>query len=731
MTQGKLIRGAFFSILACFLINIAIQGYAQQNKSNSSSLPKEENFNRPQPTRPIKPEIPSVNRYQTDKVFLEYADSLYKVPTFDSIERQILKGSVKFRQAGMWMYCDSAYYFPTLNSLDAFSNVRMMQGDTLFVFADKLYYDGNTQFARLKNGPTRNRVQLINRDVSLTTDSLDYDVKRDLGWYSRWGTLADKVNTLTSLYGEYSPTTKQAEFYHDVVLVNKREGYTLYTDTLHYNTATHIARITSKTEIVSAKDTIITNNAIYDTNIGLATLLSRSTIVHRDSAGNVTTLEGDSIIYDKIKKVSQAYRFRSPYKISLPMVITDTANKMTLIGGYGRYEETTRRALATDYPLLIEYSQGDSIFLRADTIRTFIVPELVGADNPDSNIEEVAGTPVPNVNPSKGKPTTKDFHIAKAYHRARVFKKDIQGLADSIEFIEKDSMLYLFRKPIIWSGERQVTGNRIDVHFNDSTADWALLPEYGLMSEHVDEDFYNQITGKEMFATFADQTLKHLSVSGNVETIFLPEEKDSTYNRLVFAESSYLELDMKDGKMDKLKMWPEVNGSVTPLFLVKRSQQYLQKFRWWGFLRPQRRWYGDKVVWVDNLGELSKELEDYFNAPSDFGEPKTFGPNAVQPKQQKPSINPPKEESIDSVTEAELESSESQLEKESEQVQQQTEEIEESTQNAEESGYLDDIIDDGVNSDEDDSGNYLEDDEDEVDFEEDDSLPLEVTEEDE
>ena len=62
-------------------------------------------------------------------------------------------------------------------------------------------------------------------------------------------------------------------------------------------------------------------------------------------------------------------------------------------------------------------------------------------------------------------------------------------MADSIVFVERDSMMYMFRKPIVWSGERQVTGNRIDVHFNDSTADWALLPESGMMSEYVGRRF--------------------------------------------------------------------------------------------------------------------------------------------------------------------------------------------------------------------------------------------------
>lgn len=750
-----------FSCLLVFLINTGFQAYSQEQNKRRNEIKEEESFERPQPTRPIAPEIPGVNRYQEDKVFLEYADSLYKVRTQDTVERQILKGNVKFRQAGMWMFCDSAYYYPEENSLDAFSNVRMEQGDTLFVYADKLFYNGDEHLARLKNGPTRQKVTLINNDVTLTTDSLDYNMEIDLGWYVKWGTIEDKVNTLTSLYGEYSPKTKRAEFFTDVVLVNKKDGFTMLTDTLYYSTDTHIAEIESRTEIRSENDTIFTNLATYYTDTGDADLLSRSLIIHRDSTGNITTLEGDSIVYDNTSRISRAYMFKDPFKHSAPMVITDTAQKMILLGGFGIYNDSTREALATIYPLLMEYSQGDTLFLRADTIKTFIVTEKVPAppkrsksgfpefndeiivkgdstgylwidstfftgklpfvhtllellyppkpketSKPSDNIKpfNIEDTPtdsflipsdnlgpeeeegeelsvlaesinmdepeipqeeisvdLPEDNPDnddsdlinllslkpsedidtipkipeeiiKADSITKEFHVALAYHRGRFFKQDMQGVADSIVFVERDSMLYLFRKPIIWSEERQVTGNRIDVHFNDSTTDWAYLPEFGLMSEYVDEDFYNQIFGKEITAYFNGTGLRRMSVSGNVETIFLPQEEDSTYNRLVNAESSYMEVYLDSNKLDWLKMWPEVSGTVTPIFLVKRTQMYLPKFKWWGFLRPEREWYGDRMRWADNLGEVPDELEQYFLAPSDFGEPKSFtGPRIIVP----------------------------------------------------------------------------------------------------
>ena len=711
------------ALTACFVINIGIKAYAQDVK-RKAAIKKEETYTRPKPTRPIKPVIPGVNRYQQDKIFLEYADSLYKVQNWrDTTERQILKGNVKFRQAGMWMYCDSAYYYPELNSLDAFGNVKMEQGDTLFVYADKLYYEGNERMAKLKNGPSRSKVSLINRDVTLTTDSLDYSLAMELGWYEKWGTIDDKVNKLTSLYGEYSPGTKNADFYHDVVLVNNENNFTMLTDTLHYNTDTHLARIESTTEIQGANDTIITTQGVYDTQLGNAELLSRSMIIHRDSNNNITTLEGDSIIYDKVSRISRAYMFRDPDKHSMPMVLTDTAHRTTLIGGFGIYNDSTREALATVYPLLMEYSQNDTLFLRADTIRTYIVTEMVSAGRrwtssgypekdgvpiikasdftiwldsvffsivpqlvkaPLQLLNAVIPTPKQNTTTPKPEPVIladsvsddkqvvsegilsgeenpegltvgelkidsisapkdsipkipKDFHVALAYHRARFFKQDIQGVADSMVFVERDSMMFMFRKPIVWSGERQVTGNRIDIHFNDSTADWAVLPESGMMSEHVDEDFYNQLAGKTLFATFENQTLKKLEVSGNVETIFLPQESDSTYNRMVTAESSFLTIELDSNKMDRLKMWPEVTGKVTPIFLVKKSEQYLQKFRWWASLRPEREWYGNRLLWADNLGEVPDVLEQYFLAPSDFGEPKSFsGTRFVAPESSLP-----------------------------------------------------------------------------------------------
>lgn len=721
-------------MVALALLSLAWSWIGDARAQSAKKTPKTETYTRPKPREPIKPQIPDVNRFQDDKVFLEHADSLFR-PANEYEEFQIVKGTVKFRQGGMWMFCDSAYYYPEKNSMDAFGHVEMRQGDTLFVYADKLYYDGLEKHATLVRGPSRDKVELKNRTVNLKTDSLDYDVMNERGWYTTGGVLQDDVNTLTSIYGEYSPNTKQAKFRDDVKLVNNKDGYKLRTSELDYNTETHIADINTHTVIEGANDTIVTTKGWYDTQTDHAQLTSRSTITHRDSVNNVTWLEGDSIIYDKLTRLSRAYMFRDKRKHQQPMVLTDTARKVQLIGGYGEYNDSTRTAMATEYPLLIEYSRPDSLFLRADTILSYIVQEMVWPDSLDNmlsaatrarlarfeSLQQIADsmpvvlsllpykfqlpgwgiqpaqpeqselepesesepsdsldsvytsedfkdikdikdpkdlndlndlkdpkdpkdltdlttpsdsashnslTAVDTVPPAPPGPRldklgrdsafmiTKDFHVAKAIGKARFFNKDAQGVADTMIYVQHDSMMYMLRKPLVWSGERQVMGNRIDLHLNDSTVDWAYLPESGILGEHVDEDFYQQLSGTKMKAFIDNEMIKRLEVEGNVQTIVLPQESDSTVNKLVNAESSYLTIDFVDGKLDHLKMWPEVSGTVTPIGQVKQSQKFLQGFRWLDMLRPQRGWYGDRVRWIDELGEVPEALEQWFREAS-------------------------------------------------------------------------------------------------------------------
>ena len=193
-----------------------------------------------------------------------------------------------------------------------------------------------------------------------------------------------------------------------------------------------------------------------------------------------------------------------------------------------------------------------------------------------------------------------------AYPRVRFWRVDLQGLCDSLSVVERDSLMYMHRHPIVWSGERQVFGNVIQVHFNDSTVDWAKLPEFGFVAEHIGDEFYNQLTGREMLAQFGNGSLSQLDVSGNVENIMLPQENDSTYNKIISSTSSYLTAHFNDSTLQKLTMWPDVDGTVTPLYLAKKSIYYLPQFKWYEALRPK-----DK----DDIFNVPPEMEALLKEP--------------------------------------------------------------------------------------------------------------------
>lgn len=633
--MGAIVLCCFFSLMA------------QTNVTGRRKQPQKETYTRPAITKPIKPEIPSQDRYVSNRVFLERADSLYHYEW--NPDRQIVSGNVLFRQGNMFLYCDSAYYFSDANSLSAFGNVKMTSGDTLFVYADKMFYDGAQKLARLSSGPSRSNVQVKNRRVTLTSDSLFYSVAMDRGWYDCGGRLEDNVNVLTSRYGEYSSALKSADFYGDVELRSKVNSNKLFTDTLFYNTRSHIAQIVSPTRIYSPNDTIITSYGTYNTTTGNARLESRSTVTHLDSARNAIKLTGDIIVYDKAARISRAYMFDDPARNPRPMVLTDTVHKVRLVSDYGEYDEVNRSAFATGNPLMIEYSRPDTNYLRADTIYTWVVRHKVlppytakqkvlydslmteqkaldaeadslatvfrvRREQGDTTATEPERRNLIAENPQLHRDSVwKEFAEASAIKHARFFNQQIQAISDTMHMVQHDSLLYLKRRPIVWSGERQVTGDTMTVHFNDSTSDYARVAN-GFAAEHVAEDFYNQLKGKHMFATFVNNNLRHLDVDENVEAILLPVEKDSTYNKLIQAESAHMTVDMNDRELGKLKMWPAVDGTVTPIFKAKPAQQFLQGFIWAEKLRPKREWYNGRWHWNDELGDVSDEMIEYFKA---------------------------------------------------------------------------------------------------------------------
>ena len=464
---------------------------------------------------------------------------------------QVLVGDVRLKHEGMYMWCDSALIYETSNSVEAFSNVRMEQGDTLFIYGDYLYYDGMSQLAML-----RENVKMINRNTTLLTDSLNYDRIFNLGYYFEGGMLTDEENVLTSDWGEYSPATKLSVFNHDVSLVNPR--FTLTSDTLKYHTETKIATILGPSEIVSDQNHIYSERGFYDTAKDVAELLDRSILTNEGKR-----LTGDSLFYDR--KIGFGEAFDN-------VVMNDTINKNMLTGDYCSYDEPKGYAMATKRAVAIDYSQGDSLYMHGDTLKM-----LTFHMNTDSLFREV-----------------------RAYHKVRIYRTDVQGVCDSLVFNSKDSCLTMYTDPILWNEGQQLLGEEIKIYMNDSTIDWAHIINQAITIEMKDSLHYNQVTGKEIKAFFEGGDMRKVDVIGNVLVVFYPEDSDSTKIGMNTSETSLLTIYLQNRKLDKMIMSPNSNGVLYPMDQLPPDKMKLPNFQWFDYIRPLDKddifnWRGKKA----------------------------------------------------------------------------------------------------------------------------------------
>ncbi len=476
------------------------------------------------------------------KIFVVHADSFVYQEAVNPDVRA-LYGNITFRHDSTYMYCDSAYLYGTNNTLEAFDNVRIEQGDTLYIYGDYLKYNGNTSIAEMRENVRMENISAkTGRIVTLFTDHFNYDRNKNIGYYFDGGMIVDSLNELTSVYGQYSPDTKDAFFKETVRLKNPQ--FVLTSDTLEYNTETKIATILGPSVIESDSGTIYSSRGWYNTLTEESMLYDRSTVVSKDKFKNMTA---DSMFYNRLTGIAEAYQ---------NMVLNDTVKKVILTGHYGFFNDPDGYAFSTDSAQFIEYSQGDSLFLHADTLQMRTIGE---------NDREI-----------------------KAFHNVRFFRSDIQGVCDSMQFNTQDSILYMYKNPILWNTGYQMWGDTIQIFFNDSTIDRIHVINYAFATEKVDTTYFNQLKGRDLMAYFSQGELSRIEISGNAETIYYPVDNGAFTGRNK-TESSYIAITIKNRKPVRIAWRPQTNAQMLPIPDLNPENKFLKDFVDFDYLRPHSK----------------------------------------------------------------------------------------------------------------------------------------------
>jgi len=483
-------------------------------------------------------------------VYLVHADVLH-FDQYRNPDAQILNGKVQFRHKGATLYCDSAYFYEASNSFEAFGHVKMYQGDTLSLFSDYAFYDGNDEMAI-----ARNNVQLKNRGTTLFTDSLNFDRLYDNAYFFEGGKMVDGKTTLISDWGEYNTKSKMAVFNYNVKMRNK-DMY-LTTDTLYYDTHTSTAEIVGPTDITSGDSHIYSERGFYDTKNDRARLLDRSVLTNQGK-----TLVGDSVYHDEKSGISKAF-----YNI----IYTDTVNKNMLTGNYGEYNDLTGYAMCTDSAVVMDYSQSDTLYMHADTFKIFTF-----------NIS-----------------TDSVYRKIHAYNKVRAYRIDVQAVCDSLVYNSQDSCMTMYFDPIVWNNSQQLVGEEIQVFMRDSVIDHAHVINQAFSIEQLpDTVHYNQVSSNEMFAFFKNRAIYEAKAKDNVLIIYYPEDSaDSSLVGLNYTETSELRMFMENRKMKKIWM-PKAEGTLYPMSQIPPEKKYLEGFAWFDYVRPLSKediffWRGKK-----------------------------------------------------------------------------------------------------------------------------------------
>jgi lipopolysaccharide export system protein LptA len=452
-----------------------------------------------------------------------------------------LIGNVAFRQGNALMYCDSAYYYSVENRFDAFSRIHIKQGDTLDLYGDYLKYFGNQKLAQV-----RKHVRLIDKESRLRTENLDFNLAESYGYFFDGGDLDNGANKMKSRNGYYYTRQKLFHFKNKVEIYNP--DYTIFSDTVKYNTVSQIAWFFGPTHILGKENTIYCENGWYDTKLNISQFNQNSKLFNKGQ-----TLTGDSLHYERDRGFGEAFKH---------VELFDSAENVLLKGSYGWYYEKPEHAMITGKAEMVKMSSTDTLYIHADTLRSYT----------DSLLKKVM----------------------LGYYHVKFFKTDLSSKCDSLSYSESDSTIRLFGEPVLWSNVNQITAEYIDIFTRNRKIDRLEMLNSAMIIEQQDTVRFNQIKGKKMIGYFSNGMLSHIKVNGNGQTIYFVKDGDEIVG-INKAEGTNLIIYMKEKKMSRIVFLVKPSGTLNPLNKVSAQDMILKGFKWLDEYRPLTR--DDIFVW--------------------------------------------------------------------------------------------------------------------------------------
>jgi len=540
----------------------------------------------------------------TKKVEILAARKLEFLKTNDTTDLQILAGGVKLRQGRTLFFCDSCVINNRIHILEAFGNVHINDADTANAYSDYLRYLTDKRIAYMEKN-----VRLTDGKATLTTNNLEYDVETKLGIYTNGGKVVNnKKSVLTSTEGYYYTDLKDIYFKKNVELNDP--SYYLKSDSLLYNTESEVARFIAETFIKdSSNRTIITKEGFYDTKNKKAEFGLRPVI----QDGN-TKIVADRVAFDDSTGMSQAEG---------NAIVIDSTQQTVIIAGKIFRNNKNESILAFNKPLMIVKQDQDSIFIAADTLFSARLSDLDKAGDSAKILDASDTTQTDSVKNIKSDPdsyrdqkpkselqnrpagrqdgksasskTDSTDRYFEAFYHVRIFSDSVQAVSDSMFYSFKDSVFRLYKDPVVWSKENQVTGDTILLFTKNKKADRFKVFENSFLASKVQGDFFNQVKSSRMDGYLTDGSIDSVRASGFAECIYYIQNEDSSFTGVNQSSSDLMDIyfatDSTGGRaLQRVVFRSAVKGTLWPMHAKTPEELRLQNFKWLDNRRPKTKY---------------------------------------------------------------------------------------------------------------------------------------------
>ncbi len=456
---------------------------------------------------------------------------------------KILIGEVELYHDSATMYCDSAYYNTKLNKFDAFHNIHIIklqnETDTIDIVSTFLSYDGNEKMAKM-----REKVVIHKDSTTLYTDSLDFDMVDDIGYYFNGGRTENNKDTLISEYGYYYSKTDELFFKDSVKIFNPE--YSIFSDTLKHNLKTETTYFLGPSEIIGDSNYIYCEDGLYDHKKNVSQVSKNAYLINKEHF-----IYADSLFYNRNESYGEGFK---------NVTIIDTIQDILLKGNYGIYFEKLEQSLMTDSAVFIQISDADTMYLHGDTLRAHVDTSFTSSD-------------------------TTTYRVIRAYNKVKMYKQDFQLKCDSLVYSLLDSIIELYYEPVLWSEKNQLSANFMTVKIIDNEAKRINLIDSSFIISQSDTLNYDQIKGKSMIGYLKDNELYRFDVQEKTFIIYFVKDGDflMAINKI---ECDSMKIMLDSQKVDIIYPYSNPKGGMYPPLELSETQRFLPGFRWWEEYRP-------------------------------------------------------------------------------------------------------------------------------------------------